>query len=103
MKFEEILKELRNGKLVRRTCYRESLIIFMQVPAYINTDNTWHMKSLPNDMKIFLKQNEMPIEYKNQFIIYDTDDCTATYHVFDGDDINAEDWVVIDPFTYSYE
>jgi hypothetical protein len=28
-------------------------------------------------------------------------DETATYHIFDGEDINSEDWIVIDPFTYT--
>ena len=41
-------------------------------------------------------------EYCSDFIIYDLIDQTATYQVFDGDDVNATDWVVIEPFTYNH-
>ena len=34
------------------------------------------------------------IEYKDQYIIYDFSTGEATYCVFDGDDINAQDWEV---------
>jgi hypothetical protein len=103
MKFEEVLKELRQGKIARRRCYADYLVIFMQVPAYINCEDTWNMKSLPNDMKILLKQHHRDVKYEDQFIIYDLEDQVATYHVFDGEDINATDWEVIDPFCYTYE
>lgn len=103
MTFDKILTELQNGKLVRRECWRDGLIIFMQIPANISAENTWNMKSLPGDMKIFLKQNNLPIYYHDQFIVYDSEDQEATYCIFDGEDITAADWEVIDPFTYSYE
>ena len=101
MTLGEILKELQNGKVVRRQYWRDELVVFMQIPAFIESDKTWNMQSLPGDMKIFLKQNNSSVQYKDQFIIYDAEDNTATYYVFDGEDINATDWEVIDPFTYS--
>ena len=101
MTFEEILKELRNGKIVRRQCWRDGIVVFMQIPASIDSEQTWHMKSLPNDMKILCRQNNLGISYQNQFIIYDMYNKTATYNTFDGEDINGEDWIVIDPFTYT--
>jgi hypothetical protein len=53
-------------------------------------------------MKVLLKQYNKGIRYEHQFIIYDLSDNTATYQIFDGDDVNATDWEVIEPFTYNY-
>ena len=103
MKFEEVLKELRQGKIARRRSYADYFVIFMQVPAHINCEDTWNMKSLPNDMKVLLKQHHKDIKYEDQFIIYDLEDQVATYYVVDGEDLNATDWEVIDPFYYTYE
>lgn len=100
MSFEEILKELRNGRIVRRDTWNEDLVVFMQIPANISSDKTWNMQSLPTDMKVLLKQHNNGINYENQFIIYDLEDNSATYTIFDGDDINATNWEVIDPFSY---
>ena len=102
MTFGEILKELQNGRVVRRTDWREELVVFMQIPADISYDKTWNMQSLPTDMKVLLKQYNKGIRYENQFIIYDLVDNTATYYVFDGGDVNSTDWEVIEPFTYNY-
>jgi hypothetical protein len=102
MTFGEILKELQNGRVVRRTDWREELVVFMQIPADIPYDRTWNMQSLPTDMKVLLKQYNKGIRYEHQFIIYDLSDNTATYQIFDGDDVNATDWEVIEPFTYNY-
>ena len=52
MTFGEILKELQNGRVVRRTDWREELVVFMQIPADIPYDRTWNMQSLPTDMKV---------------------------------------------------
>lgn len=100
MTFGEILKELQNGKVVRRSGWRRSIVIFMQIPASIPCEKTWNMQSLPNDMKIFLKQQGAGIHYRDQFIAYDLVDGFATYLPFDGECLNATDWEVIDPFTY---
>ena len=102
MTFGEILKELQNGRVVRRADWREELVVFMQIPADIPYDRTWNMQSLPTDMKVLLKQYNKGIRYEHQFIIYDLIEQTATYQVFDGDDVNATDWVVIEPFTYNH-
>lgn len=100
MKLEQIIDQIRNGKIARRRNWCPELVIFMQVPANITCENTWNMKSLPGDMKVFLKENNLSISYEDQYIIYDADDKTATYYVFDGEDINANDWEIIDPFNY---
>jgi hypothetical protein len=102
MTFGEILKELQNGRVVRRADWADWYVLFMQIPADIPCDRTWNMQSLPTDMKVLLKQHNKGIRYENQFIIYDLCDNVATYYVFDGDDINATDWVVIEPFTYNH-
>lgn len=102
MTFIEILKELQNGRVIRRTNWRKELVVFMQIPADIPYDKTWNMQSLPTDMKVLLKQCNKGIKYENQFIIYDLSDNSATYQMFDGDDLNATDWEVIEPFTYTY-
>lgn len=103
MRFEEVLKELRQGKIARRQSYADYFVIFMQVPADIPYDRIWDMQSLPIDAKILLKLNNKKIRYRDQFIIYDLEKQVATYHVFDGEDLNATDWEVIDPFCYTYE
>lgn len=93
MTFAEILPFLNEGFAVRRSEYRESLIIFKQVPASI--DNVTHLKSVPKQVKeIFLKFG-VGIDYESQYIIYDFDTSIATYCVFDGEDINALDWELV--------
>ena len=49
MTFAEILPFLNEGFAVRRSEYRESLIIFKQVPASI--DDVTHLKSVPKQVK----------------------------------------------------
>lgn len=102
MTFSEILKELDNGKIVRRQTYGSQFVIFKQIPAHISSDAVCNMKSLPQDMKCFLCHNKLDIDYQNQYITYGIDEETATYMVFDGDDLNADDWYVIDPFDYDF-
>lgn len=103
MTFGEILKELQQGRVVRREIYRPELVVFMQIPAYIDNERTWNMQSLPTDMKVLLKQHKTHIHYIDQFIMYDFDNYTASYMVFDGEDVNATDWEVVDAFNYNYE
>lgn len=100
MTFGEILKEMDEGKVVRRESYRTDLVLFKQIPAVINTDDIIKMRSVPADMKILLLRNEQSIYYVNQYIIYDFTDGKATYVTFDGDDITATDWVVVDVMNY---
>lgn len=101
MTFGEILKELQQGRIVRRKNWREELIVFMQIPANIPCSRTWHMQSIPYDMKVLCKQRDLEINYKDQFIIYDISDQSATYVVFDGEDVNSTDWEVINPISYN--
>lgn len=101
MTFGEILKELQSGKVVRRQTWRKEIVVFMQVPAELSCEQTWKMQSIPGDMKVFLKQQGAGIHYRDQFIAYDLSDRMATYLPFDGECLNATDWEVIDPFTYS--
>ena len=101
MDFGEFIKELQKGRVGRRKVWRKELIVFMQIPADIPAEVTWNMKSLPTDMKVFLKQQNLGIRYYDQFISYNLVDATSTYYVFNGEDINATDWEVIDPFNYN--
>lgn len=100
MTFGEILKELGNGKVVRRTSYRPDIVIYKQIPASIGIKYILKMQSTPSDMKIMLLRNEAELNFKNQYIVYDFTDESATYVTFDGDDINALDWEVIDVMNY---
>lgn len=100
MTFGEVLKELQQGRVVRRNSWRRELIIFMQIPANIPCDQTWYIQSVPYDMKVLLKQHKLGINYKDQFIIYDIIDKTATHITFDGEDVNSTDWEIINPFNY---
>lgn len=100
MTFGEILKELETGKVVRRESYNNNLVIYKQVPASIGTNYILKMRSIPSDMKIMLMRNEAELNFRNQFIIYDFIDEYATYVAFDGDDITATDWEVVDVMNY---
>lgn len=99
MTFEEILPYLNKGFPVRREEYDPALIIFKQIPA--SFDDVSNIKSIPDSVKTLITRYGVGIDYENQFMIYDFLTGTATYCVFDGDDINAEDWEVIDPTQYN--
>lgn len=93
MTFSEILPFMNEGFAVRRAEYRNSIIIFKQIPASI--DDVTHMKSLPQRVKNLFLSLGVGIDYENQYIVYDFDTGVATYCVFDGDDINALDWEIV--------
>lgn len=93
MTFSEILSFLNEGFAVRRTEYDKTLIIFKQIPASI--DDVAPMKSIPQQVKNLLLKYNVGIDYEDQYIIYDFTTGVATYCVFDGEDINALDWEVI--------
>lgn len=92
MTFAEILPFLNEGFAARRESYDRAFIIFKQVPASI--DDVTNLKSIPKRTKAILMNHGVGIEYKDQYIIYDFSTGEATYCVFDGDDINAQDWEV---------
>lgn len=93
MKFGEILSKLQEGKVVRRKVFQSNLVIFMQIPAMISGDG---IPAIPDDMKALMCSYGVGITY--QFIMYDFSD--RTYYPFDGEDINTDDWEVVDPLTY---
>ena len=93
MKFVEILPFLDNGFAVRRSEYNKSLIIFKQIPASIDDVST--LKSMPKQVKDLLLKYKVGIDYEDQYIIYDFTTGIGTYCVFDGEDINALDWEVV--------
>lgn len=99
MTFGEILPYLNKGFTVRREEYDPALIIFKQIPA--SFDDVSNIKSIPDSVKTIITRYGVGIDYENQFMIYDFLTGIATYCVFDGDDINAEDWEVIDPEDYN--
>lgn len=101
MKFEEILPKLREGKVVRRSVFQDNLAIFMQIPARISAQSIPCMKSISEEMKALLLLNGLGISYHDQFIMYDMSDQSCTYYPFDGEDINADDWEVIDVLHYN--
>lgn len=94
MTFNDILTYLHSGYAVRRAEYDPALIIFEQIPATIT--DIEKLQSVPNNVKTLLINQEVSINYCNQFILYDFLTETATYCVFDGDDLNATDWEVVD-------
>ena len=99
MTFVEILPYLNKGFVVRREEYDPALIIFKQIPA--SFDDVSNIKSIPESVKTIMTRYGVGIDYENQFMIYDFLTGIATYCVFDGDDINAEDWEVIDPTSHN--
>lgn len=93
MTFGEILNYLNEGYPVRRMEYDPALIIFKQVPASI--DDVSPIKSIPEQVKTLMTKHGVGIDYENQYLVYDFITGTATYCVFDGDDIAALDWVIV--------
>lgn len=100
MKFEEILPALRRGEVVRRECFQSNLVVFMQIPAEISAQDILKMKSIPTKMKILMVEHEAGVTYHDQFIMYDFSDQSCTYYPFDGEDINADDWELVNPISY---
>ena len=54
MKFEEILPALRRGEVVRREVFQSNLVVFMQIPTEISSQDVLKMKSIPIQMKILM-------------------------------------------------
>lgn len=100
MKFEEILPELRRGEVVRRRFFQSNLVVFMQIPAEIPAQDVLKMKSIPTQMKILMGKYGTGVTYHDQFIMYDFSDQSCTYYPFDGEDMNANDWELVDPMLY---
>lgn len=100
MKFEEILPALRRGEVVRRGVFQSSLVVFMQIPAEIPAQDVLKMKSIPTQMKVLMGEYEARVTYHDQFIMYDFSDQSCTYYPFDGEDMNADDWELVDPMSY---
>lgn len=96
MTFDEILPCLRRGDVVTRNIFCDGLVIFMQVPANIRPDIIPNMTSLPNAMKKLLQAAGVGIYYHDQFVMYSFADNTCTYYPFDGDDLNATDWIIVE-------
>lgn len=96
MKFDEILPCLRRGDVVTRSVFYDDVVVFMQVPVQIRPDVVPNMTSLPGAMKKLLKEADMGISYHDQFVMYDFEDGSGTHYSFDGDDLNADDWVIVE-------
>ena len=109
MNFGDIIKELKNGKTVRRSTWWINRFIVRQIPQTISPDIVPHMTSLPDMAKEHIKQSAIDanetgggsISYHDQVISIDvnptTGDSRATYYIPTWEDIFAEDWVVILP------
>lgn len=100
MKFEKILPMLRAGEVVRRSVFQRNLVIFMQIPASIDFPGIVTMRSIPDAMKVLMLLNCAGVRYHDQFIMYDFSDQSCTYYPFDGEDMNADDWEVVDVLHY---
>ena len=100
MKFEEILPALRRGEVVRRRDFQSNLVVFMQIPAEIPAQDVLEMKSIPIQMKVLMRGYAVGVAYHDQFIMYDFSDQSCTFYPFDGEDINADDWELVNPISY---
>ena len=72
----------------------------MQIPASIGFQGIVTMKSIPDAMKALMLLNCAGVRYHDQFIMYDFSDQSCTYYPFDGEDMNADDWEVVDVLRY---
>jgi hypothetical protein len=96
--FTAMIEELEKGKMAWRKC--DDVLIFKQIPAEIPEEFIKNMKSLPEKVKEFVlkEMNEgkyTELQYVNQYVALNRQGM-ITYYTFSGDDINANDWVIMD-------
>ena len=96
MTFENMLPHLKGGEVVRRASFAKKFVIFMQVRADISAELAMGLKSMPKNMKLLLLDAEKGITYNNQILVYDFSTMLATNYTFSSNDINADDWEIID-------
>lgn len=97
MKFEEIIDKVRKGEIcVARTSWNGKQFMCSQISSTITKDIIPNMQSLPDCAKEFIKVLRLSsIHYHDQFIIISIKG-SITYYIPSGEDINADDWYIID-------
>ncbi len=100
MTFEEILPALRRGEMVRRKVYHDYLVVFMLHREELTPNHVMHEKSIPTQVKTILNRYEAGLTYHDLFLMYDFSDNSCIYYPFDGEDINADDWELVNPLDY---
>lgn len=101
MTFAEITSYLNLGFAVRRESYNPSLIIFKSIS--VSADDASEIAILPSNIKNLLIKYKAGIDYESLYFIYDFKDGVCTPCMFDGEDIDAVDWEVIDDNYNPYE
>lgn len=101
MTFEEILPSLRKGEIVRRKIYHSYLVVFMLHREELTLNHVIHERSIPSSVKTMLNKHMKGLIYHDLFLMYDFSDNRCSYYSFDGEDINADDWEVVDPVNYN--
>lgn len=93
MTFEKIKPFLDSGYAVRREIYNDSLLIYKQPSLKIN----YFERSIliPPRVLEILSFSQKDIIYESQYIIYDLETKIASHYIFAGEDIDADDWIVI--------
>ena len=102
--FSVALEAIKLGKRVTRTNWSRDSFVFMQIPANIPTETADQMQSLPASVKDYIKKNKVLLlngmEYKNQLIYAyrskSMHKLTMTYFVADGNELLADNWVILD-------
>lgn len=97
MKFEEIIDKVRKGEIcVARSSWNGKQIMCSQISSTITKDIIPKMQSLPDCAKEFILSLRLSsIHYHDQFIIISIKG-SITYYIPSGEDINADDWYIID-------
>lgn len=96
MLFEDVLPYLKKGEVIRRVSFPKKFVIFMQIEADISAELAMGLKSVPKNMKLLLLDADKGITYNHQTIVYDFSTMRATNYTFSSNDINADDWEIID-------
>ena len=112
MKFEEAINELNQGKCITRLSWNKGVasngnFIFKQIPAEIPIEIVPKMQSLPVSVKQIFNQRfkltnfedsknkfYSSVKYINQIVKVDNEN-NITYYTPSGEDIFAEDWVIL--------
>lgn len=96
--FQMIIPALKSGFAVRRKGWNgKGLMVFKQVPAYIENEVIPKMQSLPQDAKDLILKGKGFIDYISQCLIYNENTGRADSWVPSISDIFAEDWEIIFP------
>lgn len=97
MTFGDAIEVLKQGGVIRRTDWNgKDLVVFKQVPAYIDHTIIPKMQSLPQEAKEIISDQVGYINYTSQCLIFNTKTGRADSWVPSISDVFSEDWEIVE-------